>query len=182
MDLVKRPLWPYTSKDVSIYRCPSDHSYVFVASRVRPRLRSFAMNLFTDGAAPPPGTGPAGIDGDLPFASSYRIFSKTTDLTAPAPAMTFVFIDMRPEYINYGYFLTDMAGYPINSSAYGFYDFPGIFHNLGASVSFADGRVEIRRWVDPRTAPTISGAPATPVASPRNVDVGWLQARATSPK
>jgi prepilin-type N-terminal cleavage/methylation domain-containing protein/prepilin-type processing-associated H-X9-DG protein len=186
VDIVKRPLWPYTSKDASIYRCPSDHSYVVVDGVAKPRVRSFAMNLFTGGFAPAPGSGPAGTDGGL--APKFRIFSKTTELTAPGPAKTFVFIDMRTEEVNYGDFATDMAGYPINipinTSVYAFYDFPGIFHNFGASVSFADGRAEIRRWVDPRTGPPISGLAfdSPPFASPRNVDVGWLQARATSPK
>lgn len=179
-DIVKRPLWPYSGKDASIYRCPSDHSYVFVAGVHRPRIRTFSMNLFTGGISPAPGTGPSGTDGG--FAPTFRIFSKTTDLTAPGPARTFVFVDMRPDEINYGYFLTDMLGYPNSPPQFAFYDLPGISHNLGASVSFADGRVEIRRWVDPRTAPAISGIQGTPVPSPSNFDVSWLQARATSLK
>jgi prepilin-type N-terminal cleavage/methylation domain-containing protein/prepilin-type processing-associated H-X9-DG protein len=180
VDIVKGPLWPYTSKDALIYRCPSDHSYVVTVTGVaKPRVRSFSMNLFTGGFAPTTGSGP-GTDGGL--APTFRIFSKTTELTAPGPARTFVFMDMRPEEINFGNFLTDMAGYPNVPAQFAFYDFPGIFHNLGASVSFADGRVEIRRWVDPRTAPTINGPSGPAVASPSNVDVAWLQARATSPK
>jgi prepilin-type processing-associated H-X9-DG protein len=182
VDIVKGPLWSYTSKDASIYRCPSDHSYVNVAGVAKPRVRSFAMNLFTGGFAPLPGTGPAGTDGGLPFAAPYRIFSKTTDLTAPGPARTFVFVDMRPETTVYPEFITDMAGFPSTPAQYTFYDFPGISHNLGASVSFADGRVEIRRWMDPRTAPPMSIPPMTAVPSPNNLDVAWLQARATSPK
>jgi type II secretory pathway pseudopilin PulG len=180
VDLVKRPLWPYSTKDVSIYRCPSDHSYVVVAGVPRPRIRTFSMNLFTGGISPPPGTGPSGTDGGL--APTFRIFSKTTDLTAPGPARTFVFMDMRPDEIDYGNFLTDMDGYPNNSAGFAFYDLPGIYHNLGASVSFADGRVDIRRWVDPRTAPAIGGIQGTPILSPHNLDVAWLQARATSLK
>ena len=181
VDIVKRPLWPYSGKDASIYRCPSDHSYVAVGGVPKPRVRSFSMNLFTGGFAPVAGSGGGwGTDGG--FAPTFRIFSKTTDLTTPGPARTFVFMDMRSEEINYGNFLTDMAGYPNIPAQFGFYDFPGIVHNLGASVSFADGRVEIRRWVDPRTAPPLNGLPGTVVASPNNVDIAWLQARATSLK
>jgi hypothetical protein len=181
VDIVKGPLWPYTSKDALIYRCPSDHSYVVTTAGVaKPRVRSFSMNLYTGGFAPTTGSGP-GTDGGL--APSYRIFSKTTDLTAPGPAKTFVFIDMRPEVINWGSFLTDMSGsFPNNPAQYRFNaDFPSIFHNVGASVSFADGRAEIHRWQDARTAPPLTGPPGqTP--SPNNVDIAWLQARATSPK
>jgi prepilin-type processing-associated H-X9-DG protein len=91
-------------------------------------------------------------------------------------------MDMPPEEINWGNFLTDMAGFPNIPAQFGFYDFPGISHNLAASVSFADGRVEIRRWVDPRTVPPVSVVSGPPFASPGNVDVSWLQARATSLK
>jgi len=181
VDIVKQPLWSYTGKEASIYRCPSDHSYVVTGGGVvKPRVRSFAMNLFTGGFAPLPGTGPAGSDGGL--APTFRIFSKTTDITLPGPARTFVFMDMRPDAVTYPEFLTDMAGYPNLPAQFAFYDLPGISHNLGASVSFADGRVEIRRWVDPRTAPTLNGFSGGAIPSPNNVDVAWLQARATSPK
>lgn len=179
-DIVKRPLWPYSGKDASIYRCPSDHSYALVGGVPRQRVRTFSMNLFTGGFAPPSGSGPGGTDGGL--APTYRIFSRTTDLTAPGPARTFVFMDIRSEGINWGYFLTAMAGYPNQPSGLGFYDFPGISHNLGTSVSFADGRVELRRWVDPRTAQIMDSVTTLPIPSPYNVDVAWLQARATSPK
>ena len=182
VDIVKGPLWPYTSKDASIYRCPSDHSYVVTTAGVaKARVRSFSMNLYAGGFAPTTGSGP-GTDGGL--APSYRIFSKTTDLTAPGPAKTFVFIDMRPEVINWGNFFTDMTGFfPNNPAQYRFTgDYPSIFHNLGASVSFADGRAEIHRWQDARSAPPLTGQPPGQTPSPNNVDIAWLQVRATSPK
>jgi prepilin-type N-terminal cleavage/methylation domain-containing protein len=175
-DIVKGPLWPYTSKDASIYRCPSDHSYVLVSGVAKPRVRSFSVNLYAGGFA--------GTSGGLFSATNYRLFLKTTDFTAPGPAKTFLFIDMRPESINWGNFYTDMTGYyPNNTAAYQFSgDWPGIFHNFGASFSFADGRAEIHRWVDPRTAPTINNLLFDPgqVASPRNSDIAWLQTHATS--
>jgi len=182
VDIVRGPLWPYTSKDALIYRCPSDHSYVItLTGAAMLRVRSFAMNLYTGGFTPTTGSGP-GTDGGL--TPSYRNFSKTTDLTVLGPAKTFVFIDMRSEVdIIWGNFLTYMDGYPNTPAAYKMHDLPGISHNLGASVSFADGRAEIHRWVDPRTAPPLSiGFPVSTFTSPNNVDIAWLQARATSPK
>jgi hypothetical protein len=139
------------------------------------------MNLYTGGFSPTTGPGP-GTDGGL--APSYRIFSKTTDLTAPGPTKTFVFIDMRTEIdVIWENFFTYMNGYPNTPALYKMHDLPAISHNLGASVSFADGRAEIHRWVDPRTAPPLSiGSPVSTFASPNNVDIGWLQAHATSPK
>jgi type II secretory pathway pseudopilin PulG len=187
LDITQRPLWPYTSKDASIYRCPSDYSYVVASGAARPRVRTLSLNLFVGGFAAPRGAAPdsPGNDGSIPFASPYRIFSKTTDLTAPGPANTFVFIDMRPESINWGNFAIDMTGFPNQPASYRFdQDKPGIFHNFGASVSFADGRAEIHRWKDARTAPPLpaQAQSTSAIPSPNNVDIAWLQARATSPK
>jgi type II secretory pathway pseudopilin PulG len=180
-DMMKRLLWPY-NKSVGIYKCPSDHSTVVWVGVSRPRIQSFSMNLYVGGFAPAKGGGPQGDDGGWPFADPYRIFSKTTDLTAPGPAKTFIFTDMRPEANHWGNFLTDMSGFPNNPAQYNLVDFPGVFHNLGACISFGDGHVEIHRWLDPRTAPPPPFTNSSSVASPNNVDIAWLQAHSTSPK
>jgi prepilin-type processing-associated H-X9-DG protein len=187
IDIAVRPLWPFTSRDAYIYRCPSDYSYIVASGVARPRVRSFSINLFVGGFAPPRGSAPdaPGTDGGIAFANPYRIFSKATELTAPGPAKTFVFIDMRPESINWGNFAISMTGFPNNPASYGFdQDLPGIFHNFGASVSFADGRAEIHRWKDARTAPPLTAQSQTTagIPSPNNVDIAWLQAHSTSPK
>src|SRR5438876_1268721 len=44
-DIVLRPLWPY-GKDASVYRCPSDQSYVVVNGVLKPRVRSACMNFY----------------------------------------------------------------------------------------------------------------------------------------
>jgi hypothetical protein len=187
VDIFIRPLWVYTSRDASIYRCPSDYSYVVAAGAARARVRTCSINLFAGGFAPPRGSPPdsPGNDGGITYANPYRIFSKSTDLTAPGPANTFVFIDMRPECINWGNFAIDMTGFPNQPATYRFdQDRPGIFHNFGASISFADGRAEIHRWQDARTAPPLPAQTQTTTAipSPYNVDIAWLQAHSTSPK
>jgi len=175
VDIVLRPLWPYTGRDASIYRCPSDQSYVTVSGTPKPRVRSVSMNLYLGGFA--------GTDGGL--APSYRIFLKTTALTAPGPVKTFVFLDERWDIINWGNFLTDMRGYPNQPTSYEFdQDLPGFIHNRGCSFSFADGRAEIHRWVDARTTPSL-GSPLilpSPYNVPRDLDVAWLQDHATRPK
>ena len=176
IDIMTRPLWPYTAKDASVYKCPSDTSAVYANGAMRPRVRSFSVNFYLGGFA--------GSYSGNTFAIPYRLFMKTTDLTAPGPANTFVFIDEAPQAINWGNFLTQMDGYPNQPSLYKFNDdFPGTFHNFGASVSFADGRAEIHRWVDPRSAPQYQYPfPSGTVASPNNADVAWLQAHATAPR
>ena len=173
VDIVTRPLWPYTAQDASIYKCPSDKSFVVVSGVPKPRVRSMSMNLYLGGFA--------GTSGGL--SPNYRIFLKTTDLTALSPTKTFVFLDERWDVINWGNFFTDMSGYPNQPNSYAFtQDFPGFIHNHGCSFSFADGRTEIHLWVDNRTTPPISAPLSSSTPSPRNQDIAWLQDHATRPK
>jgi prepilin-type processing-associated H-X9-DG protein len=177
-DIVLRPLWPYTGRSAAIYRCPSDRSYVTVSGIAKPRVRSISMNLYLGGFN--------GTDGGWPFAANYRIFMKTTDFIAPGPAKIFVFLDQRSDDINWGNFMTDMSGYsPNNPGAYAFTsDLPGMYHNKGCGFSFADGRAEMHRWVDPRTTPPLDNSGNFPASTPvpGSKDVEWLQDHSTRPK
>ena len=175
-DITKRPLWPYTGRNADIYRCPSDASYVVVNGVARPRVRSMSMNFYL-GAFD-------GTSGGF-SVGAYRIYLKTTDLTVPGPANTFVFLDERPDWINWGNYFTDMTGYPSTPTVYQFNgDLPGMFHNLGCSFSFADCHAEIHRWLDPRTTPPLNpnSYVATILQVPRDPDVAWLQNHATGLK
>jgi prepilin-type N-terminal cleavage/methylation domain-containing protein/prepilin-type processing-associated H-X9-DG protein len=177
VDIVVRPLWPYTGRNASIYRCPSDQSYVVVSGIAKPRVRSESMNLFLGGFG--------GTTGGWAYLNAYRIYLKTTDLVAPVPSGIFVFLDQRPENVNWGNFMTDMTGYsPNQPNSYAFSaDIPGAYHNLGCTFSFADGRVAIKRWQDPRTTPQISvGSFPDSTPSPNNPDIAWLQDHSTRPK
>ncbi len=183
-DMQLRPLWPY-AKSTAIYKCPSDLSTVTrLGGQIVPRILSMAMNLYLGGYAPSSGIDP-GDSGGWPFAAPYRIFSKTTELTLPGPAKTFVFIDMRPDSANWGSFMQDMTGYnPLNPTQWNFLDVPGMYHNRAASFSFADGHTEMHRWTDPRTTPPLVSMPVINVigASPNNADVYWLQDHSTALK
>ncbi len=182
LDMQKRPLWAY-NKSLGIYKCPSDQSYISVVGVNRPRILSMSMNLYVGGYAPAVNSGSLlGNDGGWPFAAPYRIFSKTTDLTAPGPAKTFVFIDMRPDAINWSNFMQDMTGYsPNDPGSYTFADVPGMYHNRAAGFSFADGHTEMKRWMDSRTIRPLfpNGQIASLGASPNNPDIGWLQSHST---
>jgi len=174
-DMVKRPLWPYTSKQPAIYKCPSDRSFLTVGGVQRPRVRSMSMNLYVGGFD--------GTDGNWPWAHPFRVYSKLTEINPPSKI--FVFLDMREDSVNWGNFMTYMAGYSPNDPAqYGFDgDYPGSYHNLACGFSFADGHSELKRWHDPRTTPplTVGANPLFSVFSttPGNVDVAWLQDHST---
>ena len=194
--IMTRPLWPY-NKSVNIYRCPSDLSYVVYGGVSRPRVRSMSMNFFLGGFAG--GSAALGV-GTGTWGGLYPVYFKLSDLNShasPGPADTFVFIDERSDAINWGCYLTDMSGYPNRlypKAAPTLYEFnqdlPGFLHDLAASVSFADGRAEFHRWLDPRTTPPLQlggvltggkgGGEILP--APYDPDVAWLQAHAARPK
>ena len=179
-DLVRRPLWPYTKGDISIYKCPTDQSVVYspYSGTYRPRVQSIMVNLYLGGFT--------GTDGGWPFADAYRIYLKTTELSAPGPAKAFVFVDGRSDGSYWGNFMTDMDGYsPSNPGQYTFADLTGFLHDGGAGFSFADGHTEIHRWTDPRTTPTLglgSSGFSYGTQSPGNQDIAWLQDHSTRPK
>ncbi len=174
--IYQSPLWRYCGGSLSIWKCPSDVSSLVVGGVRKPRIRTFAMNLYLGGFL--------GSDGGWSLVTPMRIFLKTSEIT-PSPAKIFVFLDMRPDLINWGNFMTDMTGYsPPSPASYTIMDFPGNAHDNACSFSFADSHVEMKRWVDPRTTPLSPGVSpiGPPYASPRNADIAWLQDHSTRPK
>lgn len=177
LTIKKSPLWPYCGKNLTLWKCPSDHSTVDVAGERKPRVRSMSMNIFLGGWG--------GTDGNwgAPF-SDYMIYTKQSQLQNPGPAKVFVFLDMREDSIDMGNFAARMKGWPDRPDQYGFYDLPGYYHHLAGGFSFADGHSEIHRWRDGRTMkPVVAGGFVNDqFSSPANQDVAWLQEHSTRPK
>jgi len=176
-DITKSPMWPYCGRNLSIWRCPSDRSFVEVGGERKPRVRTISMNVFLGGWG--------GTDGNWgPVFSDYLIYLKQGELQVPGPTKIFVFLDMREDSIDMGNFGTRMAGFPDKPAQYGFYDLPGFYHHLACGFSFADGHSELRRWRDSRTTPPLVDGGMVPdmFQSAHNPDVAWLQDRATRPK
>jgi prepilin-type N-terminal cleavage/methylation domain-containing protein len=176
-DITKSPMWPYCGKNLSIWRCPADRSFVTVNGTAKPRVRSMSMNIFLGGWG--------GTDGNWGSVfSDYLIYLKQPELQVPGSSKVFVFLDMREDSIDMGNFGTRMAGWPDRPSQYGFYDLPGYYHHLACGFSFADGHSEFRRWRDRRTMPPLVQGGLYPdiFETPNNPDVAWLQEHATRPK
>jgi len=200
MDITTRPLYQY-SKSPGIYKCPADTSKVTIASLPNgytgphkigesvPRVRSISMNFFLGGFGGHDASSGIGVGA---WGTKFPVYRKLTELgnsgRTPGPAKTFVFIDERPDCINWGCFLTDMTGYPYGThqqspAQYQWAaDMPASYHNYAGRLSFADGHAEIHRWQDNVTLQplkldgVLSGPGSGAIFSdPHGQDVAWMQ-------
>lgn len=162
-------LGPYSGGNAAWFRCPADRvtSDLQRAAGWDGRARSISMNAMAGDAGAFIATG-----GNVnnPY---HRQFFRLADV--PRPAGIFVFIDEHPDSINDGYFLNKVATYEWT-------DLPASFHGGAANLTFADGHVETRRWLDASTR-----RPARPdgaqlpfaVQEPEDHDWHWLMERTT---
>lgn len=171
-------LFPYL-KSFGVFKCPADQSVARFGTAIYPRVRSLTMNCWM-------GRYLSDANRTLGFVlfpgdEKYQIRRKYTDIAEPSPSQSFVLIDEREDSINDCVFYIGMGRR--GAAAY-IIDFPASYHNRAAGLSFADGHAEIRKWRDPRTTPVLKkGQYLQPIVpSPNNVDVEWLQQRATGLK
>lgn len=156
-------------KNAAVYHCPGDKSSVTIAGQPLRRVRSVSMNGFMGG-------GP-----DINLAGTqFREFATLSQVTAPSPSLAWVFLDEREDSINDGFFVVDVAAhYAINDNPAGYHAGAGVF-------SFADGHVEMHKWLEPTTqAPLIPGQRLPAGSRPTSAadrDMAWLLPRTTSPR
>jgi len=178
-DLMKSPLWRQGADAPNVWRCAADKTTGINPHGQRvPRVRSYSIN-------PPVGGPSERTCGGVPWLdfTGFHVFYKLGDMVDPGPSRTFVFLDERVETLGDGVFYLSMDGSPDKPGTAAFFDYPACGHSGAGSFSFADGHVEGKKWLDPRTTPvtlTASGAgyPAE-VPSSNNPDLRWLQERCT---
>jgi len=171
-DIKTSVLWPYV-QSAGIFKCPADKSTVRVDGKVLPRVRSMAMNVHCG----------AWGENERVYWYGYKVYQQQSDFVDPGPASTFVFLDVREDSTNFGNFLVGMKGYPHQPEETTIFDYPASYHNQSATLSFADGHSEVKKWQHPDTMPPlvkgellpqIAAAPE-PIQSPNNPDIRWLQ-------
>lgn len=164
IDLLKQGLLaPFLNQGVGVYKCPADK----VPARNGTRIRSISMNGQMGQAPDPNGTTAPN------YNLGYRVYKKTTDILAPPPALAWVFADEHPGRINDGYSQVTMR-VPV------WVDYPASYHNGGGGFSFADGHVEIHRWLDPETKrPVVQGVYIGVVPTANLNDLTWVRERTT---
>jgi hypothetical protein len=121
--------------------------------------------------------------------TEFNVFHKSSDMTRPGPANTFVILDESQNSINDGFFAVPMDTYDrLNLPGKAFVDVPATYHAMSGSFSFADGHSEIHKWLDPATK--LENKYCGCIAhyaengfytvAPRSPDVAWLQERTSS--
>lgn len=152
----------------SIYKCPGDKSHL---------VRSMAMNCRMN---------PTRIEGQPAFTEGgnrrYATFRRSQNIEFPA--RIFVLLDERSDSINDGFFGIDMSNTGTRDGTgspnpYWIVDYPASYHNGAARISFADGHVETRRWLEGTTTVGLGKARPGSRTSATDRDVKWLQEHCT---
>ena len=151
-------------KSPATYVCPADRPTVTIGGVSYSKIRSYEMNAYVGWR----GTW------DYRLAAGYKLFLDQTDFAiSPAPAETFLFIDVQPDSICWPYFGVEMT------QDY-FFNFPASSHSRGGVISFADSHVEWHRWTDARTIAAHSlHYHMHHELSAGNADLEWLRRRTT---
>jgi prepilin-type processing-associated H-X9-DG protein len=157
------PTFPYVPS-LKVFRCPSDQSSFVYRGERRPRIRSYSMNGYL---GHPGGTVPGNCP---PFKSAIRM----SDITTPGPSEVFVFLDEHENTINDSHFtaFADLRTFGNQP----FLDTPSGRHGNATGFAFADGRAEVRRWVDSNiqmAQKSLSSTPYVRLGTPGARDFVW---------
>jgi prepilin-type processing-associated H-X9-DG protein len=143
-------------RDVNVYKCPAEKTiFKRPGSRPLPKLRSYSMNDYIT----PPGGGSWGNQ------YHYKLTSQIL-----RPTGVFIFIDVEPGSMCYTPFRIPENDFELWFTA------PGAMHGRGASLTFADGHAEFKKWRRANFRPPQNNSPH-PSPSDR-IDVMWLRRRA----
>lgn len=186
-------LAPYLSKQINIYKCPSDRW----TCGSQARLRSISMNAFIEGGAYDNPTDGGGISYPANQSHWYhqgktailRAYNKSTDLTWPKPTDLFVFSEEHPDSINDGWMNIVAAQPPY------WEDLPASLHGKGTVFSWADGHTAFHKWLAtggnaagsgnpsgtcPPVTGTASGSTWVPGGPEGQQDFDWAENHATA--
>jgi prepilin-type N-terminal cleavage/methylation domain-containing protein len=136
-------LYPYNTS-LGIYKCPADLTHI-LGSQI-PRLRSVSMstvmNWVNSGPNPTPGM------------QSQATYWKSAQLASAGPVKLSVFWDEKAiddtdtSDTSQNSIDNGALGIYQESDGYGYWNVPGIQHNYGCVMSFADGHAESWKWKD----------------------------------
>lgn len=156
--------------EVRIYKCAADRTTWPVwkgSAMVRvPQIRSYALNSYM---------GTTRVIDPLQINANYRLYKKSAQIEVDSPASRFVFSDVNPANICTPAFGVDMT-------LTRWIHFPSGLHRQRGVLTFADGHMEIHRWLDSRTMPRLTSGTyiGHSTGAGGNPDLKWIADRTTS--
>jgi len=156
-------LGPYI-KSAGPFKCPADKSVAKIGTHLYPRVRTVSMNQWMGFY-------------DLEWSPELRHFLKTADIIAPSPSEALVFMMQREDVIRDAWYLIDPQPARV--------ELPEAYHGGAGNLSFADGHVVTRKWIESATKPPLLRNRDLPNRIPnwrakQNRDVDWIREHATS--
>jgi prepilin-type N-terminal cleavage/methylation domain-containing protein/prepilin-type processing-associated H-X9-DG protein len=143
-------------KATAMWRCPA----ATMGGGTMLRVRTVSLNCFM------------GSPTNVSRVTSYQ---RLGQILKPVPSDAFTFVDERVDTINDGSFAMQWDFEEDKPNAWMLRDKPGVLHNHGCILAYADGHAQLHRWQDPRTIT----APRDDAVMPSNKDVSWLQQHGT---
>jgi len=157
----------------SVYKCPADNStwpLMTTPPKMVTELRSYSMNCYMG----MPLNSPYAVYPVDSLSSSYKVYLRTSDFKTDSPANRFVFMDVNPANICTPAFGVDMT-------LRTWIHYPSYLHRERGVIVFADGHVEVHRWMDGRTMPRSYGSIiAHGNSAVGDPDLPWIADRTTS--
>lgn len=163
------PLAPYLANNLKAYKCPEDNylSPVQKDAGWQGRLRSVAMNQFMGGGSQ---------DGLSKSGGKYAVYRKLSDMRRKSPCDLWVAMDTHPDSINGPQFLLWLFDDEVLWGT-----LPSSFRNGAATMFFADGHAEAKKWLSPSTILPVRFVGASGYMPPQKDrrDFDWVRERAT---
>jgi len=154
-------LAPYLGNQVDVYRSPAD----IMPSKNGQRIRSYSMNGQV---------GAVYTKSSINFDTPAILYSTEADIIAPSLSDLFIFCEESPYTINDGYVEINSQ-----SSAPAFPDVPAAYLGGSCAFSFADGHVEVHKWLT-GVITSAKGAYPTLIGGRNNADWIWFSEHATA--
>lgn len=168
LDSLQSPLARYIQSADS-FKCPADTFQSPANSG--PRVLSVSGNAVLGN-----GIQPANVMNQISGRTYIAKFTKFTQLNQPGPANTSVILDEHPDSIDDSLFIFSVG----RSQGFAFWvNLPGSYHDGAGTISFADGHVILKRWLDTRTAPPVTYTTGIQrnINVPGSPDYSWLNDR-----
>jgi len=149
----------YCGKNPRLFKCPADQFMSALQRNIGwKRVRSVSANIYVGGVD---------VDGG-PSDPAFVVAKKSTDLTNPGPAGSWLLIDEHPDSMNDPPLFAPRLGQWV--------DLPANLHDGGAGVAFADGSAEIHRWQASALNFRVQFSFFAPVTPANDADILWLRA------